>query len=324
MNPKPNYLTENYRDIKVSWLPDLDGGGRTFGQEYVPVVRSLFGKVDRVYEFCSGPAFIGFTLLAEGLCNSLCLSDINPKAVAAVKDTIKRNGLEDRVQIYLSDSLRDVPETEQWDLVVSNPPHFEVETKEEYEGNIRLNDPHWQIHLDFYDNVARYLKPGGSILMQENHQGSDEKTFLGMVAKGGLQFIDSFLCECEKPGILNPFFYFWCQRQGGTLRMNRQEHSRFIFGDPEVLSISTSGKEAPAFALSSRRKYKFQLTNTTSAPVELVMFHKRQLIFWKQALAPILKVPASTTGTSGTYSPGTGSYQVRDGSGNVLATFVVS
>ena len=35
-----------------------------------------------------------------------------------------RNGLQDRVRVYLSDGLNGIPSSEKWDLVVSNPPHF--------------------------------------------------------------------------------------------------------------------------------------------------------------------------------------------------------
>src|SRR5437899_2846192 len=91
------YLTKTYNGISVSYAPDLDGGGTGFGQDYIPVVRRLFGRVGRVFEFCAGPAFIGFSLLGHGLCRSLCLSDINQEAVDAAHDTVKRNGLENVV-----------------------------------------------------------------------------------------------------------------------------------------------------------------------------------------------------------------------------------
>ncbi len=79
---------------------------------------------DGVCELCSGPGFIGFSLLAHGLRDSLVLTDINPAAVAAAQETVRRNRLEGRVSVYLSDGLDGVPADERWDLVVSNPPHF--------------------------------------------------------------------------------------------------------------------------------------------------------------------------------------------------------
>lgn len=171
-----------YNAISVSYTPDLDGGGFGFGQDCIPVVRSLFGQVDRIFEFCAGPGFIGFSLLAQGLCRSLCLSDINPKAVAAARETVRRNGLERVVSVYQSDALDGIPSTEKWDLVVSNPPHF----KDEYRDNIRNCDPDWSVHRKFYAKVGRHLKPNGAVLMQENSEGSGIADFEEMILSGGL------------------------------------------------------------------------------------------------------------------------------------------
>lgn len=53
---------EKYRGIEVGWTAPLDGGGRSYGQNFIPVVSKLFGRVGVVHEFCAGPGFIGFSL----------------------------------------------------------------------------------------------------------------------------------------------------------------------------------------------------------------------------------------------------------------------
>jgi len=79
------YKIEKFNDIRVCYTDDLDGGGRGFGQCFIPLVQELFGKVGRIFEFCGGPGFIGFSLMVNGLCESLCLTDVNPLAIDAVK-----------------------------------------------------------------------------------------------------------------------------------------------------------------------------------------------------------------------------------------------
>ena len=116
--------TIKYGDIVVYYNEPLHGGGMTFGQEFISAVKNKVGHSERIFEFCAGPAFIGFSLLAEGLCDKLTVADVNPEAVEACNMTVKENGLVDKVNVYLSDCLDDIPETEKWDLVVSNPPHF--------------------------------------------------------------------------------------------------------------------------------------------------------------------------------------------------------
>lgn len=69
-------LKECYGSIDVYFKQNLRGGGDIFGQDYLRIVKQL-GKVNRLFEWCSGPGFIGFSLLANGMCDSLCLADIN-------------------------------------------------------------------------------------------------------------------------------------------------------------------------------------------------------------------------------------------------------
>src|SRR5215467_1736635 len=119
------YKQAAFKGIQVSYKDHLDGGGRGFGQDFIPLLQH-FGlpRQARAFEWCSGPGFIGFSMLAHGLCETLCLADINPESVQACRRTIADNALSDRVAVYCSDNLQDIPAAEKWDLVVSNPPHF--------------------------------------------------------------------------------------------------------------------------------------------------------------------------------------------------------
>ena len=54
------YQTVSYAGVTVSYKRHLDGGGSTFGQEFIPVLRARgMPKQKRAYEWCSGPGFIG-------------------------------------------------------------------------------------------------------------------------------------------------------------------------------------------------------------------------------------------------------------------------
>ena len=186
-----------YGDISVYYVPHLDGGGTSYGQDFVPIVKKNFKKLNRVCEFGSGPGFIGFSLLGNGLCKSLCLIDINPEAVEACKYTIRANGLQDKVKVYLSDGLSKVPGSERWDLVVSNPPHLDG-TNNEYGMDLIAIDPKWQIHKAFYRNVSKFLKPGGSIIFVENSAGSNPEQWFKLIRENGLKPVKSFTHEGVK------------------------------------------------------------------------------------------------------------------------------
>jgi len=202
-----------WQGARVSYKNHLDGGGRGFGQDFIPLLQGLgLPGWSRAFEWCAGPGFIGFSLLAHGLCETLCLADINPDAVRACQRTIADNTLSDRVSVYRSDNLRDIPKSEQWDLAVSNPPHF----IDEYFGNLRAHEPHWGVHVDFFRTVSLFLKPGGVTILQENNAGSTEETFRSKIEDAGL---DSLFTRGDLPfRTRNHHYYFiGIMRAGGFM-----------------------------------------------------------------------------------------------------------
>jgi predicted RNA methylase len=177
---------KNLNGIRVNYMHHLVGGGYDFGQEYIPYLRNRgMPRQARTFEWCAGPAFIGFSMLGAGLTESLCLADINPEAVAVCRRTIKDNALSSRVDVYVSDNLASISASEHWDLVVGNPPHY----PDEFIGQLRAHDPDWRIHRTFFAQVGAHLKSGGVIVLQENSQGSTAETFGDMISQAGLEII---------------------------------------------------------------------------------------------------------------------------------------
>lgn len=184
----------NCQGIRVHYQDALDGGGLWMSPWLVDFFdRRSIPKQQRIYEWCAGPAFLAFSLLGKGMCETLCLADINPRAVEACQRTIRDNGLSDRVSVYLSDNLKSIPETEKWDIVVSNPIHF----ADAYPGDILRYDEGWQTHSEFFADVGKFLKRSGVVLLQENNWGSTVQTFEQMIDDAGLKtiFTDNALPE---------------------------------------------------------------------------------------------------------------------------------
>jgi methylase of polypeptide subunit release factors len=204
------WKSASYGDIRVHFKKHLDGGGRTFGQDLVTFLE-LHGmpQQQRVFEWCAGPGFIGFSLLARGLAKTLCLADVNPEAVEACRLTIADSGLTDRVSVYQSDGLKDIAAAERWDLVVSNPPHF----VDDWIGDLRSYDDGWHLHREFFAGIARFLKPNGVIVLQENNRGSTAETFRSMIEQSGLAIV--FVSECRpQRSLYDRFYYIGIMRRG--------------------------------------------------------------------------------------------------------------
>ena len=50
-------------------------------QGYIDYFRETGLHSRRLFEWCAGPGFIGFALLADGLTGTLVLADVNPLAM---------------------------------------------------------------------------------------------------------------------------------------------------------------------------------------------------------------------------------------------------
>lgn len=248
-----------YNNIEVVWRKELSGGGLSYGQQYIPVVEQLFGKVETICEFCAGPGFIGFSLLAHGLCNKLVLCDINPLAIEVIKETIKRNKLEDNVSFYLSNGLDDVPKTEKWDLIVSNPPHFSVDAGQ----GILSNDEDWKLHKHFYEQVHQFLTPTGIILFQENYLGSTENDFKPMLPKEHLQFINSFMYIPAINNMFNPYYYFWVSKV----------QKNFVWENQAILEIPVTLNKQQLIKIKTGVKFVFEFINASSKSIDITLLN---------------------------------------------------
>lgn len=199
----------SFGGIAIRYRAELDGGGTEFGQDFISFFHARgMPQQERLFEWCCGPAFIGFSLLGNALCRSLCLADINPAAVASCRNTVRVNGLGDRVSVHESDNLKNIPRSEKWDVVVSNPPHF----IDQYIGDLRAHDPDWRIHREFFATIGGFLAAGGVVVLQENNRGSTVETFRHMIAQSGLKIV---FVDGGEPALTreSAFYYIGIMRQ---------------------------------------------------------------------------------------------------------------
>lgn len=231
--------------IKVSYQPRLSGLGELEADWYVDFLKRRYAgrTFKRAYEWCSGPGFIGFALLEAGICESLCLADVNPAAVEVIQRTIAENDLASKVSVYLSDNLNDIPKHERFDLVVGNPPYGYAPIHMGYvppsflerairEGTVapsrswddlmaarnqmnasvalRIVDPEWRLHADFYSNIKAFLLPGAQLCISEWSPLETEVVwdirprtpildFKAQIQKGGLKLVGLECAGGEAP-----------------------------------------------------------------------------------------------------------------------------
>ena len=205
------FSTTGDHRIEVFYKIELDGGGTTFGQDYVPVLQDRYpGRVfQRAFEWCSGPGFIGFSLLSHGICQKLCLSDLYDPSITAAEITIdyEPNQCQARVTAYLCKDVGLIPKHEQFDLVVANPPHFNdfnAIPKNDYTGIRISKDINWVAHRNFFNNIKHYLTDNGIILLQEHIHGAKVDDLADMISSNGLKITGEF----RRPNVDETAMYY--------------------------------------------------------------------------------------------------------------------
>ena len=181
-----------YHGLLVFDREDLHGGGLWYAQDFSRALLHFgLGKCDRIFDFCAGPGYIGYYLLASGYCETLAMADINPDATRAAQHTAAYNCIENAVSVYTSDVLEQIPATEKWDLVVANSPG--VPAGDAKANNIIDYDVSGTLHHRFYASVRQFMKPGGLILTLHTRCDSSPDDFRPMIEAGGGRVVDSLI-----------------------------------------------------------------------------------------------------------------------------------
>ena len=123
-------------------------------------VNKIFKEPIDIIDLGTGSGVIGLTLEKKVSTNSVDLVDISEKALEV---THKNCGnLNSKANIILSDMFDNIPNTNKYDLVISNPPY--IKTDEEIEEIVKNNEPHIALYggedgLDFYKKILYNVKP---------------------------------------------------------------------------------------------------------------------------------------------------------------------
>ncbi len=198
--------------ISVCYSDRTNGAGLETRFDLVKTIQDLFPNrvFRRCYEWCSGPGFFGYSLLGSGVCETLYLADIFQPAIDQSLKTRTNNDLSNKVVVVKSDNWTNIPQSESFDLIVGNPPHFclqnyynEIWT---YDQRIYI-DPDWSIHRSFFKGVKQHLAEDGEIILMECAWGSGVNTFAAMIEEAGLRLVRHFIGEYRHDKLGFPVYY---------------------------------------------------------------------------------------------------------------------
>jgi len=141
---------------------------------------------DEVLEVGCGCGII--TLTAAKKARKVVATDINPFAVKTTKENVKINGLEEKVQVRIGDLFNPIEKNEKFSLIIFNPPYLPTSGKDKIGGWL---EKAWDGGVNgrrvidrFLDEVKKFLKENGRILMVQSTLSNVEKTLQRMVTMG--------------------------------------------------------------------------------------------------------------------------------------------
>lgn len=157
--------------IEVSYHPSMEHGGIKRRYLFVKTLEQLFpGRQFRhCLEWCSGPGFLGYSMIGTGRCQHLDLADIWWPSLCASQSVV---GCEP-AQTWHIRRMSDIPAGNTYDLILGNPPWFNRNLLDK-QRNTCDND--LIIHREFFHDVHQYLDPNGIIMLCEgqNYLGPED------------------------------------------------------------------------------------------------------------------------------------------------------
>ena len=119
-----------------------------------------------------------------------------PDAIAVAERNARE--LKAKVRFAVTDILTAVPQREQYDIIVSNPPYIANSERKAMESNVLDYEPHTALFvpdddpLRFYRAITQYavsaLKPGGQLYFEINPRFADDTARL--LTDAGLQQVE--------------------------------------------------------------------------------------------------------------------------------------
>lgn len=165
-------------DIDVHWTVETNGNGTLFLPGYIDHFKTHYPnrKFNNALEWCAGPGFIGFGILASDICDKLSLLEMYKPACELLDKTIEVSNL-DNATVICADNVGVL--TDKYDLIVGNPPHWRkynsasrlmgANGREDKLNWIRIAvDTDWAIHREFFTNINRNMTEDCVILLLEN------------------------------------------------------------------------------------------------------------------------------------------------------------
>ncbi len=143
-------------------------------EEVLTLIKDNPKEKVELLDMCTGSGCIGIAIAYYNNKVAATLSDISLECIEVSNRNIKKNDLEDRVEVIKSD-LYSAFSDRKFDIITTNPPYIPAGDIQELDDDVRLYEPLSALDggtdgLDFYRRIAvetkNHLKNNGCLLME--------------------------------------------------------------------------------------------------------------------------------------------------------------
>jgi len=148
-------------------------------QRSVEFLRKRTGP-QLVCDLCTGSGVIAVAIAKNVPDAKVIATDISQAALAVAARNIEKHKLAERIDLRHGDLFDPlVPQLDQFDLIVCNPPYVSAAEYEALDKNVKDYEPRIALHagedgLDVYrkitEEVGQFLKPDGVLLLEIGYQ----------------------------------------------------------------------------------------------------------------------------------------------------------
>lgn len=179
------------KDFSVLYDQGMFGFGTYHCQHYPRMIKYLYPNryFKDCLEWCSGPGFIGFRLLSDGLIKSITMLDRHRPSLNACKKTWSNRParLDSNSMSVVCGSTVSALGDKTFDFIVANPPNYSGTDGISPDLARLTRDPGLQAHTDFFLNIKKNLRPNGVILLLKGQGGSNPSDHKSAIEQGGLK-----------------------------------------------------------------------------------------------------------------------------------------
>jgi release factor glutamine methyltransferase len=140
--------------------------------------QTLSGEGLNIADIGTGSGCIAVALAKDLPGAQFVATDISPRALEVARRNAERAGFADRIKFVLSNLLDEIPSSQRFQLIASNPPYIGRNEASTLAREVRDHEPEtalfggeegYELYADIVTQSAGHLEPGGILVLELGH-----------------------------------------------------------------------------------------------------------------------------------------------------------